>query len=85
MAKIEIHDFYCLNCGNHIPIPRKTNKMREKFHRKKLYCPFCRLKINMVEIRNFEEKEQFLEDFRNGVFEDEKKESLDYIGNSRIG
>lgn len=85
MAEFTIHDFYCINCGNHIPLPRKLNKQREKFHRKRLYCPFCNQEINMVEVRNFAEKEKFLEDFRNGVFKNEAEESLAFIGNTRIG
>ena len=71
------HDFYCLNCGHKgIPLPRQTNKQRKKWHRKKLYCPFCKQTVNHVECRNFYEVELFLEAFKNGEFKQEAENSI---------
>ena len=37
-------EFYCLNCGKRgIPIMRKVGKQKADKHRKKMYCPYCRL------------------------------------------
>ena len=78
----DFHNFYCINCGNRgIPIARAGNKLKGKNHRKLMYCPTCKHTVNHIECRNQFEVEEFLEDFKNGVYEDEAKESLSYCGN----
>lgn len=68
----QTHDFYCLNCGHKaIPIMRNSGYDHERCHRKKLYCPFCRLTCNAIEIKTYEEKEWFLEEFKKGTFQEE--------------
>lgn len=84
MAKYEIHDFYCMSCGNRLPLARRTNKLREPFHRKKLYCPFCGTEANMVEVKNYKEKLKFQEMFNNGEFEEELKASIEVVQNGVI-
>lgn len=37
----DISRFLCPDCGNIIPLPRKTKKERESGHIKDLYCPWC--------------------------------------------
>lgn len=77
MAAYESHDFYCLNCGKKsIPLSRKVGHQHSKNHRKKLYCPFCKTTVNHIEVRNYDEKEDFLEKFANGEFAEEAKESI---------
>lgn len=74
---MEQHDFYCIKCGRKgIPLIRKPCKLKEKFHRKKLYCPWCMITINHVEVRNQWEAEEFKKLFINGFFEPEVEESL---------
>ena len=86
MAKYETHDFYCLGCGKKgIPISRKNGKQHGAFHRKKLWCPHCRTEINHMEIRNYEEKEIFMEAFKNGDYRKEAAESLCHVRNSWVG
>lgn len=47
-----ISNFYCSKCGNKgIPVPRGAYRMREKYHLKKLYCPYCKEETNHLEIR----------------------------------
>lgn len=73
-------DFYCLNCGQcGIPLMRPQSHLHSEGHRKKLYCPNCQKEINHVEIRSFEEKQQFIKDFNEGKFKEEAQESIDYI------
>jgi len=73
----ETHEFRCLCCGKPtIPILRPTSRQKEKFHRKKLYCPNCRKECNAVEIRNEFERKEFLNDFKQGKFIEEAKESV---------
>lgn len=68
----ETHDFYCINCGNKaIPIMRNSGFGHTKHHRKKLYCPFCKLTCNAIEIKNYEDKEWFLTQFKKGMFQEE--------------
>ena len=86
MVKYEEHQFYCLLCGRPgIPLRRKTGFKHEAFHRKKLYCPFCKKEVNHIEIKSFSEREEFLENFKYGVYKDEAKESYTICGNSSVG
>ena len=77
MAKFESHDFYCLNCGKKgLPVQRKMGQQRGQFHRKKLYCIFCKTECNHIEIKNEIEKEIFMEGYNNGEYEEEAANSL---------
>ena len=77
-SKTEIHDFYCLNCGKlSMPLPRKIGRQHNSYHRKKLYCPYCKVVVNHVEIRNDVELFNLKEDFANGQFKDEAAESIE--------
>lgn len=86
MAKYELHDFYCLNCGKQgIGIQRKLGKQREGFHRKKLWCYHCKMECNHIEVRNQEEAEIFMEAFNNGAYKDEAAESISHVRACGIG
>lgn len=68
------HSFYCIKCGNKgLPIIRTNNRLKEKFHRKKLYCLHCKQEINHIECRTFEEVEEFKKRFTNGEYLEECK------------
>lgn len=74
------HDFFCINCGRKgIPLARKEGHQHKSFHRKKMYCVFCKMEINHVECKNYEEVEKFKEDFEKGVFVDEAQESISFM------
>ena len=80
------HSFYCINCGNKgIPLMRKQGFKHEGMHRKTLYCVYCKCEVNHVECKTFDEVEEFRENFAKGVYKDEAKESLSFVGASRIG
>lgn len=77
MAKYEEHQFYCLLCGRPgIPLRRKIGFQHGSMHRKKLYCPYCRVEVNHIEIKTLDEKIKFEENFKNGVYKDEAETSL---------
>lgn len=83
-GKYENHDFYCLSCGQKtIPIMRKSGHKHEQFHRKKLYCYNCRATCNCIEITSFSEKEQFLQNFREGKYIAEAEQSKVFCSNER--
>ena len=85
MAKYnyETHDFYCLRCANKtLPVLRSHAKMKEQFHRKKLWCTHCQMEINCIEITTLEEKEIFMEEFANGIYQQEAEDSISHVGNS---
>ena len=84
MAKnYQTHRFFCIKCGKEgIPLARKQGHKHERFHRKKLYCPYCRMEINHVECQTDEDVYNFRADFEEGVFIDEVEESLVVIRNS---
>lgn len=83
IQKYENHSFYCLNCGHKgIPIWRNKGHLHSKNHRKTLYCPYCQLTVNHIEIRSYEEAIQFQEKFSKGLFKDEAQESIQYLKNS---
>lgn len=78
-----LHDFYCIKCGNKgISIMRKQGHQREKFHRKKLYCPFCKNTINHIECKTMEDIEIFKQNFKEGLYINEAQESLSYLRTS---
>jgi len=87
MAKgnLEINSFYCIQCGNKsMELPRKRGKRSESFHRKDLYCPHCKVTINHIEVKNDEEKWNFLQRFEKGEFKDEAEESLSHGRGARF-
>ena len=69
MANYEEHNFYCIKCGQKgIPIQRKVGHQHSRLHFKKLYCPYCKVKINHVECRNYEETKDFQQKFKEGFY-----------------
>lgn len=84
LRNYNLSTFYCLNCGQPgIPIMRQIGHERGKLHRKKLYCPHCKMTINHVECRTDADVFEFKEAFLNGEFKDEAQESLDYVRTER--
>ena len=82
--EILLHSFYCMKCGNKaMELFRKRGFQHERVHRKKLYCPYCKLELNCIECKNDEDVYEFKENFEKGVYENEVKDSLHYLGNSR--
>ena len=76
-GKIDIHDFYCPSCGQKaLSCVRPQAHRREKFHRKKLYCPHCQLTLNCIEVKNDIEAYEFREMFEAGEFKDEAAISI---------
>ena len=83
IQRYEDHSFYCLNCGKKgIPIWRNKGHLYSKDHRKALYCPFCQVYVNHLEVRNTEEAFKFHEKFEKGDFKEEAQESIQYLKNS---
>lgn len=71
------HKFYCMNCGRAgIPIMRPDARKHERHHRKKLYCITCKTEVNHIECSNINEENEFLTNFKEGVYFDEAKESI---------
>jgi len=80
MARYEIHSFFCPECGKKaMDLPRQKGHQHKDFHRKKLYCPWCHKTINCIEVKNLDQELEFKENFEKGVYEDEKKNSLDTV------
>lgn len=62
--------FYCPSCGKKaMDLPRPRSLIRQGFHRKKLYCPWCRTTYNCVEVRDEMERREFIEDWEAGKYE----------------
>lgn len=84
MSKTINSRFFCLNCGKEgIPIARKESFQKEKFHRKKLYCPWCKEEVNHIECKNSSDIEKFKENFEKGLYIEEAQKSIDFIRDSR--
>ena len=78
--RVELHDFYCLKCGNKgIGVFRNMGFQRERFHRKRLYCPFCKEEVNHIECKTYEEVQIFRDAVERGEFKDEAEESVSYL------
>lgn len=41
----------CPTCGKRFPIPRRPHHSRERGHIKTVWCPYCKRKTDMREIR----------------------------------
>lgn len=70
--------FYCTQCGKPQTLVRQQSLQRPKGHLKKLACPYCGLKCNHYEVREFDFEfnyNEFMEMVENGEFplEDEKE------------
>ena len=77
--RVELHDFYCLKCGNKgIGVFRNVGFQRERFHRKRLYCPFCKEEVNHIECKTYEEVQIVKDAFEREEFKEEAEESLSY-------
>lgn len=46
-----ISNFYCLDCGNEIALPRNRGHQREKNHIKHIYCICCKAETKHLEKR----------------------------------
>ena len=80
IARGEGHKFFCIKCGKEsIPLFRKSQLCKEKFHRKRLWCPWCKQEINCIEVRNDQEKQEFLDLFQGGFFAEEAQECVEFI------
>lgn len=80
-ARTETHDFFCLNCGKSMPLARRASAQREKMHRKKLFCPFCKNIVNMVECKDYSEKLIFIDNFNKGIYKEEARISMEVCKN----
>jgi transcription elongation factor Elf1 len=52
----EQHIFECPICGNIYTLFRPIGRLREKNHKKWLWCYKCKKKINFIELGNFREE-----------------------------
>lgn len=82
--KFVMNDFYCMNCGaKNLALPRRDSHQHERFHRKKMYCFHCKQEVNHIECKTYEDVLEFRENFENGVYADEAKDSISYVRSSR--
>ena len=85
MAKFSEHSFYCINCGKKmISLPRKNGHNYKKHHRKKLWCPWCKMEVNGIECKNDNDVYDFLEAFKAGEYKEEVANSINYIQNEHF-
>lgn len=83
--KTEMHDFFCLKCGKKgLPVHRRQGHQHGKYHRKKLYCFYCKEEVNHMECRNQAEIDEFKDAFERGEFIDEAEESISYVRSERL-
>ena len=70
--RFDFSSFYCPSCGKKaMDLPRPRSLTRQSFHRKKLYCPWCKETYNCIECRNEIERQVFITDWEDGVYEEE--------------
>ena len=85
VKKMENHDFYCLKCGKKgLNVYRRQGHQHGKYHRKKLYCFYCKEEVNHMECRNQAEIDEFKDAFERGEFIDEAEESISYVRSERL-
>ena len=80
MRNYSEHSFYCIRCGKKgIPIMRRDSLKHEKFHRKKLFCIYCKEEVNHIECKNQFEVEEFLKNYSKGVYINESEASISFV------
>lgn len=80
MKSQELHRFFCIRCGHEgIPLFRKAGHQHQAMHRKKLYCPYCKLTINHIECRTEDEVYDFKLAFAAGEYKQEVENELNEI------
>lgn len=76
--RFDMSSFYCPKCGKKaMDLPRPRSLTRQAFHRKKLYCPWCRETYNCIECRNEIERQDFIADWEDGLYEKEAQAILE--------
>lgn len=70
------NDFYCINCGSRITLPRKKGHQHERSHFKKCYCYNCKHTLNFYEVKDYDDLVYFTEAFSAGDFAELAKESI---------
>lgn len=74
------HSFWCIKCGRSgIPLPRNKRNKKERFHRKKMYCPYCKIEINHVECKTQDDVLKFKMMYADGAFAEEVAATEAYI------
>lgn len=71
------NDFFCINCGSKITLPRKKGHQHERHHFKKCYCYGCKHTINFFEVKDDDDLQYFQETFKAGGFFKLAKESIE--------
>lgn len=76
-CKAVMSNFYCTKCGKKgIPIQRKMGQERKSGHLKNLYCLYCGMETNHVEIKDNDNNytyQNFQEEFKAGRFKKGKR------------
>ena len=76
--RFDMSSFYCPKCGKKaMDLPRPRSLTRQAFHRKKLYCPWCKKTYNCIEVRNEIERREFIDDWEAGIYEAEAQEVVE--------
>lgn len=84
MAKFTEHSFYCMRCGQKgIGLPRRDSHNHGKHHRKRLWCPYCKMEVNHIECRNDSEVYEFKQNFAEGVYKEEAEQSVNFIAKDK--
>lgn len=66
----ELHSFWCPKCGNKaMDLPRRVGHQHKDLHRKKLWCPTCKMEQNTVECKDDEDVFIFKQMFEEGGLE----------------
>lgn len=82
-ADYEIHDFYCINCGEKgIPLMRPGNKKKATGHRKNMYCYHCKHTVNHIECNSIEAVAKFKDNFDKGLYQEEAQKELQFENSS---
>lgn len=76
-AQTILNDFYCINCGFKMTLPRKRGHQHKRGHLKKCYCVGCKQVMNFYEVKNLNDKEEFDLNYTTGAFSDMINECIE--------
>lgn len=83
--QVVFNSFYCLKCGKEVyTLPRARSLQHSSGHRKRLYCPHCKVEVNCYECANDQDAYEFKEAFTQGAFVEEAAESIAFCEGDKV-
>ncbi len=65
-------------------LPRQRSHQHSKHHRKRLWCPYCKIEINHIECKNEDDIYEFKMKYLDGDYIEEAQESITFLNKGSV-